>query len=77
MQSELLQECAEVTLELHIVQQTKLCQKTVFYASTLLLEKRNESFDLDKSYGFVTEQQFTLQGVLEEIAMYLTQCHVQ
>ena len=67
---ELLQESAEVITVQQDVQQGTLFQVTVFYAGTLLLEERNKRSELDKSFGFVNEQQFALQDNWTEGAMY-------
>ena len=60
VQFELLQERAEVTTGLQKVQQRKLFQMTMFYVVTLLLEEENKWLDLNKSYGFEKEQQYTM-----------------
>ena len=69
----LLQETAEATnvkkLQPH-AQQANLFLVTTFYADNLLLEQRNKCFELDKSYGFVHEQQIALQEVWNGEAMY-------
>ena len=75
VQLEVLQEMAEVSTVLQKVQQRKLFQVTMFYAVTLLLEEGNKYHELNKSYGFVNEQQFALHENLNETAMHRRLCH--
>ena len=70
VQLEVLQEMAEVSTVLQKGQQGKLFQVTMFYAVTLLLEEGNKYLELNKSYGFVNEQQFALHENLDETAMH-------
>ena len=44
----------------------------VFYAGTLFIEGGNKCFELNKSYGFVHEQQFALQDDWNEEAAHQT-----
>ena len=76
VQVELLQESATVSTVLQHVQQGKLFRETRFYASNLLLEEGNKCFKLDKTYGFVHEQQFALQDNWNEEAMHQKLCQV-
>ena len=66
---------AEVSTVLQKVQQGKVFQVTMFYDVTLLLEEGNKYLELNKSYGFVNEQQFALQENLNETAMHRRLCH--
>ena len=75
VQLEVLQEMAEVSTVLQKVQQGKLFQVTMFFAVTLLLEERNKYLELNKSYGFVNEQQFALHENLNGTAMHRRLCH--
>ena len=75
VQLKLLQEMAEVSIVLQKVQQGKRFQVTMFYAVTLLLEEGNKYLELNKSYGFVNEQQFALHENLKEEAMHRKLCH--
>ena len=75
VQFELLQKSAEVTTVPQDVQQGKLFQVTMFYAVTLLLEEGNNYLELNKSYGFVNEQQFALHENLNGTAMHRRLCH--
>ena len=76
VQLELLQEMAQVSTVLQKVQQGKLFQVTMFFAVTLLLEEGNENLELNRSYGFVNDQQLALHEHLNEIVMYQKLCHV-
>ena len=73
---ELLQESAENTAVQQDIQQGKIFEVTMFHDSTLLLEEGNKSFEFDKRYGFVHEQQFALLDDCNEEAMYRKLCHV-
>ena len=75
VQLELLQECAEVITIQQDVQQGKLFQMTMFYDSNLFREEGNNCFEMDKSFGFVNEQQCALQDDWNEIVMYRKICH--
>ena len=73
VQFELLQESAEantVNKLLPHAQQANLFLVTTFYANYQLFEEGNNCFELDKSYGFVHEQQFAIQDGCNEEAMY-------
>ena len=75
----MLQESAEATTVKKLLahgQQANLFLVTTFYADNLLLEGGNKRFELDKSYGFVHEQQFALQDDWKEEAMYQKLYHV-
>ena len=61
VQVELLQVSAEVSTVPQHVQRGKLFRETRFFVSNLLLEEGSKCFELEKSYGFVLEQQFALQ----------------
>ena len=75
VQVELLPEKAEVCTVLQHVQQGKLFRGTSFHARNLLLEEGNKCFELDKSNGFVHEQQFALQDDWDETAMFRKLCY--
>ena len=76
VQVELLQESAEVSIVLQHVQHGKMFPVTMLYVGNLLPEEGNKWFNLDKSYGFVREQQFALHESLIEITIYQKLCHV-
>ena len=73
VQFELLQERVKVVARLQNVQAI-LFKVRMFYAGTLL--EVNKCFEVDKSYGFVHEQQFELQWYWSEEAMCQKLCHV-
>ena len=76
VQIELLQEVVEVSTALQQVEQLNLFLLTPFFAGILLLEERNKCIELDKSYGFVHEQQFALEDDWNEGGMYQKLFHV-
>ena len=75
VQFELLQESAEVATGLQNVQQGIIFQVTMVYDKHLLIEEGTKRSGLNKSYGFVKEQQCALQEDSDEIATYQKLCY--